>query len=300
MTKERSIVQLELSRDLSRKFRREYALPEQAVSGLRNALITCERSPKQIQNEADQLSDVLSQRRFPATASVVREVRNAVKAMLKEKQDEEVMGDLLQEKLKSHIDYKERHQVDKILKKANFNWRPLAMESKEAAAAYALSRLAPNYAEIARVLDEFQGHDFSPTSVLDYGCGIGAVKEYCMVDPSIALTQMAMDIMRVPSELKLPTALPPATVYAPCPHDLGCPMLKSKYVRPADGHVTCDLCTAFKGIQRLAISRRAGVLYQRTRTRRDGELFPLQMKTVTTESMFDLCASIDNNEKNEG
>ncbi|PIO69630.1 hypothetical protein TELCIR_08540 [Teladorsagia circumcincta] len=71
-------------------------------------------------------------------------------------------------------------------------------------------------------------------------------------------------------------------------------------VRPADGHVTCDLCTAFKGIQRLAISRRAGVLYQRTRTRRDGELFPLQMKTVTTESMFDLCASIDNDKKNEG
>lgn len=93
------------------------------------------------------------------------------------------------------------------------------------------SRLAPNYAEIARVLDEFDGHDFSPSTVLDYGSGIGAglwicffltfmkfilkhecfhsgfwavnerfgseVKDYCMVDPSPIMTQFAMDIMRV-------------------------------------------------------------------------------------------------------
>ncbi|KAK6050754.1 hypothetical protein COOONC_11738 [Cooperia oncophora] len=110
----------------------------------------------------------------------------------------------------------------------------------------------------------------------------------------------------VPPELELPTALPPATVYAPCPHDLGCPKLKSnspctfpirwrviradgkrsryeesgtqtgkfsyvileKGVRPpldtitrilkirhSHGHVTCDLCTAFKGIQRVTVSR---------------------------------------------
>ncbi|KHJ92063.1 hypothetical protein OESDEN_08057 [Oesophagostomum dentatum] len=32
---------------------------------------------------------------------------------------------------------------------------------------------------------------------------------------------------QVPSEINLPTALDPATVYAPCPHDLGCPKLGS-------------------------------------------------------------------------
>ncbi|KAK5980628.1 MEthylTransferase Like [Trichostrongylus colubriformis] len=486
ITRKKSIVELKPMHNLSRKFRREYALPEQAISGLRNALVTCERSPKQLQHEADQLSEVLSQRRFPATASVVREVRNKVKAMLKEKQDTEVMSDFLEEKITSAIDYKERHEVDKILKKANFNWKPLAIESKEGAAAYALSRLAPNYAEIARVLDEFEGNDFSPASVLDYGCGIGAgfwavnerfgttVKEYCMVDPSLALTQLSMDIMRdqngnllhhnlnfrrhlvpslrtkydlviahrtlcelgsretrletiaslwkrtnrflvlidsglqsafealieardflllsgtqlhlqetisllqehnlmtseihsvlherhvsdferftvvrdmVPADMELPTALPPATVYAPCPHDLGCPLLGSKTpctfpirwkviradgkrsryeesgtqtgkfsfvileksvrppqdviarilkIRPSHGHVTCDLCTAFKGIQRLTISRRAGHLYQRVRARRDGELFPLEMKTVTTESMFDRSNTDDHLQK---
>ncbi|XGW23643.1 hypothetical protein V3C99_005677 [Haemonchus contortus] len=486
MTKERSIVELKLSQNPSRKIRRIYALPQQAISGLRNALITCERSPKQIQHEADQLTEVLSQRRFPATASVVRDVRNKVKELLKEKQDDDAMSGLLKEKLTTGIDYKERHQVDKILKKANFNWKPLAIESKEAAAAYALSRLAPNYAEIARVLDEFEGNDFSPTSVLDYGSGIGAgfwavnerfgtsVKEYCMVDPSIELSHFSMDIMRdengmllhnnmnfrrqpvpslqttydlviahrslcelgsretrlqsieslwrrtnrflvlidsglqsafdalmeardflllsgtrlhledtvsllqernlmspqieevlndkrisdlerfmiiremVPPELELPTALPPATVYSPCPHDLGCPKLTSKSpctfsvrwrviradgkrsrhedggtevgkfsfvilekgmrhsqdtmariltMRHSSGHVTCDLCTAFDGIQRLTVSRRAGELYQRARARRDGELFPLQMKTKTTENMFDFRNLVNHDEK---
>lgn len=476
MTKKRSVVQLKLSqKDTSRKFRREYALPEQAISGLRDAIVSCERSPKQLQHEADQLTELLMQRRFPASASVVREVRNKVKLMLKEKQDSDLMNDLLEEKLASRIDYKERHEVDKILKKAHFNWQPLAIDTREAAAAYALSRLAPNYAELARVLDEFEGHDFSPVSVLDYGCGVGSgfwavnerfglkVKEFCMVDPSIMLCQLAMDVMRdkngvlpssincrrhlvpslqtkydlviahrtlceigsqesrletvaslwkrtkrflvlidsgtkdsfdalmeardfllisgsqlhleetsellkehnlltdeiigvlhdrnmsdlerftivrdlVPSEIELPTALPSATVYAPCPHDLGCPKLRistctipvrwrviradgkrSRYersgtetgnisfvilekgqrtpddavtrilkIRQSNGHVTCDVCTAFQGIQRLTVSKRAGVLYQRARTRKDGELFPLDMKPIATEDVFNV------------
>ncbi|WKX92058.1 hypothetical protein Q1695_010246 [Nippostrongylus brasiliensis] len=480
-TNERSIVQLKLpKKPMSRKFRREYAIPDQAKSGLLDVLIACDRSPKQLQHEADQLTEKLNQRRFPASTAVVREARNKVKAMLKEKHEGDVMNELLDEKISSRINYKERHEVDKMLKKADFNWKPLMLDSQEAAAAYALSRLAPNYAEIARALDEFEGHDFSPASVLDYGSGIGAafwavnerfgpsVKEFCMVDPSPIVTQAAMDIMRdqsgnlsramnfrrhlvpslrtkydlviahrilceigspesrldlisslwkrtnrflvlidsgkqdafealmeardfllmsghrlhledtmallrdhnllsdyitsvlhdkrvsdlerfaivrdmVPPEIELPTALQSATVYAPCPHDLGCPMLgrsactvplrwrviradgkRSRYeqsgtetgkmsfvilekgsrqgqdtvtrilkARQAHGHITCDVCTAFKGIQRLTVSRRAGVLYQRARTRRDGELFPLEVKTVATESMFDLYKDLD-------
>ncbi|KAK6050756.1 hypothetical protein COOONC_11740 [Cooperia oncophora] len=70
-------------------------------------------------------------------------------------------------------------------------------------------------------------------------------------------------------------------------------ILEKECIRHSHGHVTCDLCTAFKGIQRIAVSRRTGILYQRARTRRDGELFPLQMKTVSTQNMFDLCDHID-------
>ncbi|RCN39462.1 hypothetical protein ANCCAN_14618 [Ancylostoma caninum] len=209
LTRERSIVRLKLPESrVVRKIRREFMVPEPAVVGLRNALISCERSPKQLQHEADQLSEILTQRRFPAPPSVVREARNKIKEMIRKQQDKEDISDLINDKDDSRINYKLRNEVDKILKKGNFNWKPLDLETKEAAAAYALSRLAPNYAEIARVLDEFDGHAFSPSTVLDYGSGIGAgfwavnerfgsgVKDYCMVDPSPFMTQFAMDVMR--------------------------------------------------------------------------------------------------------
>ncbi|ETN84313.1 hypothetical protein NECAME_17170, partial [Necator americanus] len=457
---------------------KEFALPECAVAGLRNALISCDRSPKQLQHEADQLSNVLAQRRFPAPPSVVREARNKIKEVLRKQQNEEDIGDLVDSDSDSRINYKLRNEVDKILKKSNFNWKPLDIDTKEAAAAYALSRLAPNYAEIARVLEEIDAEEFSPSTVLDYGSGIGAgfwavnekfgstVKDYCMVDPSENMIQFSMDIMRgdsgnllfrnvtfrrhltpslrtkydlviahrtlcelgsqesrldlvaslwkrtnrylvlidsnlrdafealmeardfllcsgtqlhleetrslleekqlmsdsieavlrdrtlsdlerfclvrdmVPHEITLPTAVEPATVFAPCPHDLGCPklgisactfpirwnviradgkrsprensgsetgkfsfiiiekgvrqpqesMARILKIRRSNGHVTCDLCTAFKGLQRIAVSRRAGDLYQRARSRRDGELLPLTIDTVATENMFDLCS----------
>ncbi|EYC10670.1 hypothetical protein Y032_0054g2488 [Ancylostoma ceylanicum] len=197
-----------MNKDQFVKVRREFVVPEPAVAGLRNALISCERSPKQLQHEADQLSDILAQRRFPAPPSVVREARNKIKEMIKKQQEDEDISGLIKDDDDSRINYKLRNEVDKILKKRNFNWKPLDLETKEAAAAYALSRLAPNYAEIARVLDEFDGHSFSPSTVLDYGSGIGAgfwavnerfgsgVKDYCMVDPSPVMTQFAMDIMR--------------------------------------------------------------------------------------------------------
>lgn len=59
-------------------------------------------------------------------------------------------------------------------------------------------------------------------------------------------------------------------------------------IRQSNGHVTCDVCTAFQGIQRLTVSKRAGVLYQRARTRKDGELFPLDMKPIATEDVFNV------------
>ncbi|VDM66440.1 unnamed protein product [Strongylus vulgaris] len=149
--------------------RREFTVPDLAISGLRSALLSCDRSPKQLQHEADQLDDILSQRRFPAPPSIVKQARNKIKDMLKKQQIDEGIEDL-----DARINYKLRNEVDKILKKAHFNWKPLDIETREAAAAYALSRLAPNYAEIARVLDEFDGEDFAPSTVLDYGSGIGA------------------------------------------------------------------------------------------------------------------------------
>lgn len=95
------------------------------------------------------------------------------------------------------------------MKKASFNWKPLEITSKEAAGAYSLARLAPNYAEVARCLEEFNSvPDFRPETILDYGSGSGAsfwaaterwpdAKEVTMVDVSDAMTKFAMDSMRV-------------------------------------------------------------------------------------------------------
>lgn len=86
-------------------------------------------------------------------------------------------------------------------------------------------RLAPNYAEVARVLEEFNRiPDYVPKSVLDYGSGVGGafwvlifdilsemkllfqaifqkwgnqVESYTSVDVSDIMTQLSMDIMRV-------------------------------------------------------------------------------------------------------
>uniref|UniRef100_A0A1I7W7M2 DUF4806 domain-containing protein n=1 Tax=Heterorhabditis bacteriophora TaxID=37862 RepID=A0A1I7W7M2_HETBA len=95
-TNERSIVQLKLpSPSKSWKSRyefvhnslytREFILPDEAIDGLRNTLLSCERSPKQLQHEADQLTERLTQRRFPASSSVVRDARNKIKEMLSKK-----------------------------------------------------------------------------------------------------------------------------------------------------------------------------------------------------------------------
>ncbi|PIC54612.1 hypothetical protein B9Z55_003793 [Caenorhabditis nigoni] len=466
--------------------RKEFNLPQKAIDGLRNAVVTCDRPAKQLQNEADQLANKLEQRRFPESPEKLKKVRDEVKKKLKSGKkgeisdfDKEAFGGKVQEAQ----NYELRNEVDRIMKKANFNWKPLEITSKEAAAAYSLARLAPNYAEIARVLEEFNRiPDFKPETVLDYGSGSGAgfwattsrwpdLKEITMVDLSDAIMKFSMDSLRketdagsddgrpfvhnninfrrhlipslnttydviiahrmlceigssetrlqmieslwkrtnrfliliessrseafggileardflltqgtlvdyrrllktleekvmlspkvvrivedynlsdyekfvllneaVPPGEVVPTILPTATVMAPCPHDLGCPLgvhkactFSSRYQpiradgrrsekeadgteetkftfmilekaprkinahterilknRKLGGHVTCDVCTAFRGIQRVTLSKKHGEMYTAMRTRRDGDVLPINLRTVTSSGIFDV------------
>ncbi|CAL2028598.1 unnamed protein product [Caenorhabditis brenneri] len=487
LTNARSLVQIEPKKSLAKRFRREFNLPQKAIDGLRNAIVTCDRPAKQIQNEADQLAQKLEQRRFPESPEKLKKVRDEVKRKLKSgKRDEisefdkEAFGGKVQEAQQ----YELRNEVDRIMKKANFNWKPLEITSKEAAAAYSLARMAPNYAEISRVLEEFNRiSDFHPESVLDYGSGSGAgfwavnsrwpdVKEITMVDLSDAIMKFSMDSLRrnqtldvtdngrpfvhdninfrrhllpslnttydvviahrllceigssetrlqtieslwkradryliliesaqsgafggileardflltqgtlvdyrkliktleekvmlspkvvrivedynlsdyekfvllkeaIPPGETLPTMLPTATVMAPCPHDLGCPlgvhsactfttryqpiradgrrseketdgtevskftfMILEKGTRKINehterimknrklgGHVTCDVCTAFRGIQRVTLSKRHDEMYTAVRARRDGDVFPIKLRTMSSSGIFDV------------
>ncbi|EFP00941.1 hypothetical protein CRE_20749 [Caenorhabditis remanei] len=475
-------------RESDKLFRREFNLPQKAIDGLRNAVVTCERPAKQLQNEADQLTSKLEQRRFPESPEKLKKVRDEVKRKLKSGKrgeisdfDKEAFGGKVQEAQQYEI----RNEVDRILKKANFNWKPLEITSKEAAAAYSLARLAPNYADISRCLEEFNRiPDFQPETILDYGSGSGAgfwaatsrwdnVKEITMVDLSDAIMKFSMDSLRknhnpadgidngrpfvhdninfrrhlipslnttydvviahrvlceigssetrlqlieslwkrtnrflvliessqsgafggileardfilsqgtlvdyrkllktleekvmlspkvvrivedynlsdyekfvllnesVPPGEVVPTMLPTGTVMAPCPHDLGCPlgvhssctfssrfqpiradgkrsekesdgtevskftfMIIEKSARKVNehterilknrklgGHVTCDVCTAFRGIQRVTLSKKHGEMYTAIRSRRDGDVLPINLRTMTSSGIFDV------------
>ncbi|VDK21090.1 unnamed protein product [Anisakis simplex] len=53
-------------------------------------------------------------------------------------------------------------------------------------------------------------------------------------------------------------------------------------------HSTCTVCTSFNGLQQFVISKRAGPLYKKLKSKKSGELLPISLKSVATESQFDL------------
>ncbi|CAI5437646.1 unnamed protein product [Caenorhabditis angaria] len=194
--------------DTKKRFRREFNLPPKALDGLRSAILNCSRSAKQLQNEADQLTQQLEQRKFPQSPLALKKVRDEIKQkikMSKKAGDEEILDDdSSQAQAQRH---NMRNEVDKVLKKFSFNWKPLDIQSKEAAASYWLSRFAPNYAEISRCLEELnRDSDFVPQSVLDFGCGSASaywavtskwpdakIHDFTMVDSSDSMTRFAID-----------------------------------------------------------------------------------------------------------
>ncbi|CAI4233030.1 unnamed protein product [Auanema sp. JU1783] len=476
-TNERAIVQLqnESQTKRSQKFKKEYVLPDDATRGLKNVLVSCSQPVKQLQSEADCMADMLSQRRFPASPNEVRSARDQIRKKLQSEQRDSFHEDgVLGEKILEAMEYQIQHKVQRLLKKTRYNWKPLEFDSYDVAARYALARLAPNYAEVSRVLEELKATEFAPETVLDFGSGCGSgfwavnerfpsLKEYCLVDISDEMTKLAMDIMRrsdgsliskkvsfrrhlLPSlqnnydlvichrtlceigspesrrqiieslwrrtnkylvliessledsfnalldvrdylltsgvqiiqnellqickekqlltkdiedilhnlqlsdfekysilreklpTIDIPTVLPHASIFAPCPHDLGCPMQQKSScsfpirwrtlradgkqkshtrdgtetgkmsfmiiekgsrdidnnlprilkMRKMNGHVTCDVCTAFKGLQRFTLSKKGGEMYKKLRMKGDGEISPFHMETKATEGVFDL------------
>ncbi|VIO98490.1 Uncharacterized protein BM_BM3747 [Brugia malayi] len=193
----------------AKKVRLKYngLLPQKAIFGLWNALTKCSRNPKILQSQADQLKEGLSQRQFPASPKEVQEARHEIKKML------EAEGGLpdrssVSQKVLEALDLELKKKVGKLLRNARYNWKPLDFKTREHAAAYTLARLAPNYAEVRFVLQEFVNNEYIPKTVLDYGSGSGAafwaafeqwgeqVKSYQLIDPNEEINQFCMDVLR--------------------------------------------------------------------------------------------------------
>ncbi|KAM3717165.1 Methyltransferase-like protein 17 [Dirofilaria immitis] len=478
-TGSKSIIQV---KDIgAKKVQSKYSgvLPQKAIIGLWNALASCSRNPKILQSEADQLREKLNQRKFPASPKEIHDVRYEIKKQL-EAEDGFPDRNSISQKVLQAFDLEVKKKVNKLLRNTRYNWKPLNFKTREHAAVYTLARIAPNYAEVHFVLQEFKKIGYIPETVLDYGSGSGAafwaafeqwgerVKSYQLIDSNEKISQFCMDILRgsgennghpfvhpnisfrkflapslnntfdviivhrllaelsseesrtellidlwkrtnkylvlidgscksgynalmeardyilmagcelhrektrqvlmeaevlnegaecilsdqqlsnymrynliknmLPPNTTLPTRLEPGYVFAPCPHDQGCPkniekakdvcsfltqwnvlraderkqtfsteigsfsyVIMSKGTRPhqlsesrllmlkhGGGHACCTVCMPFCGIQRFTISRSMGKIYKLVKNAKAGRVLPVEVKTVGSDSEFDV------------
>ncbi|KAH7723812.1 false p73 target protein [Aphelenchoides avenae] len=207
---EKTVLRLKLPEEpLLQHTPRYFKLPDDAVEGLMQAILETNQPPKQLQHEADQLADKLASRRFPASFAEMSSARNEVKNEMRAKGDLSLVeADMFNAKVKRTIDKHINTQAARLLRKKRYNWEPLEFDSKVAAVRYALACLPSHYAEVRRVLHEFDKTGFVPSTVLDFGSGIGGaiwavndlwgekIDEYYAVDASDHATEVAMDILR--------------------------------------------------------------------------------------------------------
>lgn len=66
--------------------------------------------------------------------------------------------------------------VAQLMKKYNYNWSPLDLHDYSSAV-YLFTRAVPNYIAVRRVFHEINQRcpDFKPTSLFDFGSGVGSV-----------------------------------------------------------------------------------------------------------------------------
>ncbi|GMR51707.1 hypothetical protein PMAYCL1PPCAC_21902, partial [Pristionchus mayeri] len=169
LTGDRMLVQLFAPDEKCHIPRRQFDLPKEAVDGLRRAL---NKDKIRLQYTADVMAEIINNRRFPPSDEVVNEASEKIM----QRMESTTIGDE-----DENLDEQSRWTqiqltVENSFKKVHFNWKPLKIASDDAALNYALARLAPNYAEVARVLEELEGVDggeWTSESVLDFGAGIG-------------------------------------------------------------------------------------------------------------------------------
>uniref|UniRef100_A0A183BJ16 Methyltransferase-like protein 17, mitochondrial n=1 Tax=Globodera pallida TaxID=36090 RepID=A0A183BJ16_GLOPA len=148
-------------------------LPAEAMEALGGIILDCKKTPKMLQNEADELSSTLDMRRFPASPEEVRIARRQIMNEMFE-ENPALMYQWENTKERPILSKEFDKEAQKRLASARYNWKPLKFKDKEASVIFALSRFGGYFAEMRRVLAEFDRNGFVPETVLDFGSGIGA------------------------------------------------------------------------------------------------------------------------------
>uniref|UniRef100_A0A914L5G6 Methyltransferase-like protein 17, mitochondrial n=1 Tax=Meloidogyne incognita TaxID=6306 RepID=A0A914L5G6_MELIC len=185
-------------------------LPLDAVEALGGILLDSRVPPKQLQREADVLSNQLDQRHFPPSIVEFRQTRR------------EILDEIFEENPAFCYDYNIYQnrpfietQLAKLVQKRlavrRYNWKPLKFKDLRQATVYCLSRFGGHFAEMKRVLAEFDRNGFVPEKILDFGSGIGSsfwaayerwgdtVQEYSLIDSDLSMRHFSIDLSRGPN-----------------------------------------------------------------------------------------------------
>ncbi|KAF7634098.1 hypothetical protein Mgra_00006518 [Meloidogyne graminicola] len=182
-------------------------LPLDAVEALGGILMESKSPPKELQREADKLSNKLDQRLFPPSIVEFRQTRREILDQIFE-QNPAFSYDYNIYQNRPFIETQLAKLVQKRLASRRYNWKPLKFKDLRQATIYCLSRFGSHFAEMKRVLAEFDRNGFVPHKILDFGSGIGSsfwaayerwgdnVQEYSLIDNNLAMRHFSIDLSR--------------------------------------------------------------------------------------------------------
>uniref|UniRef100_A0A1B6KGD8 Methyltransferase-like protein 17, mitochondrial n=1 Tax=Graphocephala atropunctata TaxID=36148 RepID=A0A1B6KGD8_9HEMI len=175
-------------------------LPDEIVKAI--SIVAQDHPVKTILNDAKMLTNYLFSRHYPWDKEDLRERKESFIDNVKSR-----IGELPQdasEEQAHHYTKLVRSSVEQLMAKYSYRWSPLDLH-EYSSMVYLFTRAAPNYAATARVLREITSlcPDYRPTSLFDFGSGIGSVswaakscwgdslKEYINIDSSSSMNELA-------------------------------------------------------------------------------------------------------------
>uniref|UniRef100_A0A1B6GBT0 Methyltransferase-like protein 17, mitochondrial n=1 Tax=Cuerna arida TaxID=1464854 RepID=A0A1B6GBT0_9HEMI len=176
------------------------SLPKEIIKAV--SIVAEDHPVKTILNDAKMLANYLYSRHYPWDEEDLEERRKDFVENVQSR-----IGELpldASEEQSYHYTSLVRSSVEHLMTKYQYRWNPLDLH-QYSSLVYLFTRAAPNYAVVSRVLEEITKlcPDYRPTSLFDFGSGIGSVswaaksywgdslKEYMNIDSSSSMNELA-------------------------------------------------------------------------------------------------------------